>query len=260
MFIQSLTYTNDKLVLNSNKTQTYPTEQVDTKFSNALTYTNNQLASNYIITQTYNQTETHALLSTLNTSNEPICNTVSPLLKVQDNETGKIELNLADSFSTTVNNKAETIYVRVNLALKADLTATQSSLKFKANLASPTFTGTVSGITKSMVGLTNVDNTPDASKTLSLATQSALKFKANALDTYTNAQVDSITSKAANNTSSSFLSPVVYAMGLFFGLSNNVATNTFDINKHVTDSMKTLGVLLANRDIWAHMIRANGAE
>ena len=43
-------------------------------------------------------------------------------------------------------------------------TAQQTALDFKANLASPTFTGTVSGITKSMVGLSNVDNTSDATK------------------------------------------------------------------------------------------------
>jgi hypothetical protein len=76
-----------------------------------------------------------------------------------------------------------------------------------------------------MVGLTIVDNTSDASKPLSLATQSALKSKAIALDTYTNAQVDSIATNAANNASSSFLAQVVYATGLFFGLSNNAATN-----------------------------------
>jgi hypothetical protein len=34
----------------------------------------------------------------------------------------------------------------------------------KANLSSPTFTGTVSGIDKTMVGLSNVDNTSDANK------------------------------------------------------------------------------------------------
>jgi hypothetical protein len=48
-----------------------------------------------------------------------------------------------------------------------------------APIASPTFTGTVSGITKSMVGLNNVDNTSDASKPISTATQSALNGKAN---------------------------------------------------------------------------------
>lgn len=57
-------------------------------------------------------------------------------------------------------------------------TATQTALDLKANLASPTFTGTVSGITKSMVGLGNVDNTSDASKPVSTATQTALDAKA----------------------------------------------------------------------------------
>lgn len=58
-------------------------------------------------------------------------------------------------------------------------TATQTALNLKANLASPTFTGTVSGITKAMVGLGNVDNTSDASKPVSTATQTALDLKAN---------------------------------------------------------------------------------
>jgi hypothetical protein len=48
----------------------------------------------------------------------------------------------------------------------------------KAPLASPTFTGTVSGITKSMVGLSNVDNTSDANKPISTAAASALALKA----------------------------------------------------------------------------------
>jgi hypothetical protein len=39
--------------------------------------------------------------------------------------------------------------------------------------------GTVSGITKAMVGLTNVDNTTDANKPVSTATQTALDLKAN---------------------------------------------------------------------------------
>ncbi len=47
-----------------------------------------------------------------------------------------------------------------------------------APLASPTFTGTVSGITKTMVGLGNVDNTTDLLKPISTATQSALDLKA----------------------------------------------------------------------------------
>jgi len=54
----------------------------------------------------------------------------------------------------------------------------QSSLDLKANLASPTFTGTVSGITKAMVGLGNVDDTADPDKEISILTANALNLKA----------------------------------------------------------------------------------
>ena len=46
-----------------------------------------------------------------------------------------------------------------------------------APIASPTFTGTVGGITKTMVGLGNVDNTTDLLKPISTATQTALDAK-----------------------------------------------------------------------------------
>jgi hypothetical protein len=52
-------------------------------------------------------------------------------------------------------------------------TTVTNSLAAKAPLASPTFTGTVGGITKSMVGLGNVDNTSDASKPVSTAQAAA---------------------------------------------------------------------------------------
>jgi hypothetical protein len=54
---------------------------------------------------------------------------------------------------------------------------TTARVSDKAPLASPTFTGTVSGITKAMVGLGNVDNTSDANKPISTATQTALDLK-----------------------------------------------------------------------------------
>jgi hypothetical protein len=47
-----------------------------------------------------------------------------------------------------------------------------------APINAPTFTGTVSGITKSMVGLGDADNTSDANKPVSTATQTALDLKA----------------------------------------------------------------------------------
>lgn len=61
----------------------------------------------------------------------------------------------------------------------ANQTDLNTALGLKAPLASPTFTGTVAGITKSMVGLGNVDNTTDAGKPVSTAQQTALDLKAN---------------------------------------------------------------------------------
>lgn len=62
---------------------------------------------------------------------------------------------------------------------EASITSLVSDLALKAPLAGPTFTGTVGGITKSMVGLGNVDNTSDAGKPVSTAQQTALDLKAN---------------------------------------------------------------------------------
>jgi len=55
----------------------------------------------------------------------------------------------------------------------ADTTGLQAALDAKAPLASPTFTGTVAGITKTMVGLSAVDNVADASKPVSTAQAAA---------------------------------------------------------------------------------------
>lgn len=56
--------------------------------------------------------------------------------------------------------------------------AVDSALAIKAPLASPTFTGTVSGVSKAHVGLGNADNTSDASKPVSAAQQAAIDAKA----------------------------------------------------------------------------------
>jgi len=62
-----------------------------------------------------------------------------------------------------------------DVALSTTLT---TSIGLKAPLASPTFTGTVSGITATMVGLGSVDNTADTAKPVSTAQQTALDLKA----------------------------------------------------------------------------------
>jgi hypothetical protein len=55
----------------------------------------------------------------------------------------------------------------------------QVQIDTKAPTASPTFTGTVSGVTPAMIGLGSVDNTTDLAKPISTATQTALDAKLN---------------------------------------------------------------------------------
>jgi hypothetical protein len=73
---------------------------------------------------------------------------------------------------------------------QSKISGLSDSFTAKADVAGPTFTGTVTiptlavtttatGITKTMVGLGNVDNTADASKPVSTAQQTALDLKAN---------------------------------------------------------------------------------
>lgn len=63
------------------------------------------------------------------------------------------------------------------LALKADTSTVTASLALKAPLASPTFTGTVSGVSAAMVGLGSVNNTADTAKPVSTAQAAAIALK-----------------------------------------------------------------------------------
>jgi len=94
--------------------------------------------------------------------------------------TGKVPLtqlgNLIDGAPTALNTLNELAAALGNDSSYAATITT--ALGAKAPIASPTFTGTVGGITKSMVGLANVDNTTDALKPVSTATQTALNLKA----------------------------------------------------------------------------------
>jgi hypothetical protein len=80
-----------------------------------------------------------------------------------------------------VNNTADTDKP-VSTLQQAALDAQQSALDLKAPLESPTFTGTVTGITKAMVGLGDVDNTADADKPVSTLQQAALNSQQATLD------------------------------------------------------------------------------
>jgi len=97
-----------------------------------------------------------------------------------------------------------------------------------ATLASPNFTGTVAGITASMVGLGNVNNTSDANKPISTAQQTALNLKAN----------------IASPTFTGTVSGISAAM---VGLGN--VNNTSDVNKPISTAQQTALNLKANTNL-----------
>ena len=96
-----------------------------------------------------------------------------------------------------------------------------------ATLASPIFTGNVSGITKTMVGLSSVDNTADTAKPVSTAQQTALDLK-------------------ANIASPTFTGNVSGISATMVGLGN--VNNTADTAKPVSTAQQTALDLKANLD------------
>lgn len=83
----------------------------------------------------------------------------------------------AAAMTTALAAKADAAATSTALSGKADATATTTALATKAPTASPTFTGTVSGVTKAHVGLNLVDNTPDTSKPVSTAQAASIALR-----------------------------------------------------------------------------------
>jgi len=136
----------------------------------------------------------------------------------------------------------------IGSGLDADLLDGNDS-SYYAPLASPTFNGIVSGITKSMVGLANVDNTSDNNKPISNATQTALNLKANIASPTFTGTVNGITKAMVGlanvDNTSDLLKPVSTATQTTLDLKANIASPTFTgIVSGVTKTM----VGLANAD------------
>lgn len=93
-----------------------------------------------------------------------------------------LKANAAD-VNAALDLKASAAMLAAHMAITVDtiMLATKAALTDLNNFApinSPRFTGTVSGVTKDMVGLGLVDNSSDAAKPISTATQAALISKA----------------------------------------------------------------------------------
>jgi hypothetical protein len=109
--------------------------------------------------------------------------------------------------------------------------AIQAQIDLKAPLANPTFTGTIAGITSTMVGLGNVNNTSDANKPISTATQTALDLKAPSANPTFTGTVTGVTAShvglgSVNNTSDAD-KPVSTATQTALDLKANLVSPTF---------------------------------
>jgi hypothetical protein len=128
-----------------------------------------------------------------------------------------------------------------DLAGTADL-PTVPDLALKAPINNPTFSGTVGGITKSMVGLSNVDNTSDASKPVSLAVQAALDGKQTLANLSTNMTTDaaSLTKYPAVKTIKDYVDATVVSAGSavpYSGAIQNVNLGNYGLSAATVNSI-----------------------
>lgn len=175
----------------------------NSKFTQATIYTNTvaddlraEIAANYVsLTGLTNQLDSYVLEADRNAaggfagldSSSKVLESVIPSTIARTSDiTAAIEniINgaplaldtLSELASQLGNNQSAVSALTNSINAKLDSTVAASTYAPKAN---PTFTGTVSGVTKTHVGLGNVDNTSDLNKPVSIAVNDALDLKAN---------------------------------------------------------------------------------
>jgi len=147
----------------------------------------------------------------------------------------------------------------------SDQTDLNTALGLKAPLASPTFTGTVSGITATMVGLGNVDNTSNATERAATATLTN-KTISGASNTLSNIAQSSITNYAGYTIKVQALtSSPADAATIYFGMLPKAPTTTANISKvYIRQSGTITGAELycysgtaGTNESWSIYVRVN---
>ena len=128
-------------------------------------------ADSAVSTHSSDTTDIHGISNTADLATKSyVDNAVSGLV-----DSAPATLNTLNELAAALGDDAN-YATTISTALGSKLDSTTASSTY-APINSPTFTGTVSGITSTMVGLGNVDNTSDANKPVSSATQTALNAK-----------------------------------------------------------------------------------
>ncbi|WP_395627109.1 tail fiber domain-containing protein [Daejeonella sp.] len=143
--------------------------------------------------------------------------------------TAKVGITIAQANEIVAN----TAKVGITTAQAADIITNNAKVGYtdalvinKAPLASPTFTGTVSGITSTMVGLGNVDNTSDAAKNAATATLTNKTLASPVINTPTGIVKGDVGLGNVDN-STDLLKPVSTATQTALNLKANIASPTF---------------------------------
>jgi hypothetical protein len=151
---------------------------VDVSTAQTLTNKTISAATNILTIATTDLTDVTATASEINVLDGITANTLE--LNILDGATlSTAEINILDGITASTNelNYVEGVTSAIQDQLNSKINSSTAASTY-APIESPTFTGAVSGIDKSMVGLDNVDNTADLDKPISTDVQEELDLKA----------------------------------------------------------------------------------
>jgi len=154
----------NKLSIDFINLGTNPLRYVDAGVTQNLSITFDSLAGSILALQASDVSQSNVLIN--------LTNSLGEKQNIID-DTNLLTSEYVSYHSSNVQTELDSI--NTSMSGKVD----SSTLENYAPLNDPIFTGTVSGITKGMVGLGNVDDTSDINKPLSTATIDALSSKAN---------------------------------------------------------------------------------
>ena len=137
-------------------------------------------------------------------------------------------ITLGSGLTKSYNDDGNTISISLDTAVVATLSGTQTLTN--KTLTSPVI-NTPTGITKSDVGLANVDNTSDANKPVSTATQTALDLKATSAAL---ASHEADTTSIHGITNTALLATMNYVDTAVGALSSSVDTNFIEVGDRGT--------------------------
>jgi arginine deiminase len=263
------TVTVPDLSANDNSSKSANTKYVDTAISNLISSapsalnTLNELATALGNDANYSTTITTALatkgaLSANQTwsgdntySGNIVLNGTNLNTRLTTDETNITNLQsltnkMAYNPTTNTMTMNEKVIVALDESLNGNVTIGDAGTDILTVNSATTFNGTVSGLTKSTVGLGNLDNTSDVNKPVSTAQQTALNLKANLASPTFTGTVSGITKSmvglgSVDNTSDSG-KPVSTAQQTALDLKANLASPTFTGTvSGITKSMVGLG-------------------